>query len=51
MLYTKDPRTGDHLVIDGEEVFRLRTRAEALAVASRLLEARCNAQPDDADRN
>lgn len=35
MLYTKDPRTGDHLVIDGEEVFRLRTRAEALAMASR----------------
>ena len=33
MLYTKDPHTGDHLVIDGDEVFRLRTRAEALAMA------------------
>ncbi len=35
MLYTKDPFTGDHLVIDGDEVLRMRTRAEALAVANR----------------
>lgn len=41
MLYTKDPTTGDHLVIDGEEVFRLRTRAEALAMATRRHEQKC----------
>lgn len=34
MLYTKDPFTGEHLVIDGDQVFRLRSRAEALAIAN-----------------
>ncbi|MGI9625177.1 MAG: hypothetical protein ACR2PK_20290, partial [Acidimicrobiales bacterium] len=41
MLYTKDPYTGDHLVIDGTEVLRLRTRAEALEIATRRHEAAC----------
>ena len=35
MLYTRDPYTGDHLVIDGDEVIRLQTRAEALEIANR----------------
>lgn len=35
MLYRQDPHTLDHLVIDGDEILRLRTRAEALEVASR----------------
>ncbi len=51
MLYTKDPVTGDHLVIDGDDVFRLRTRAEALAMATRLHEEKCAERdrhdPDD----
>jgi hypothetical protein len=41
VLYTKDPRTGDHLVIDGKRVSRFGTRAEALAVAAALHEAQC----------
>ena len=35
MLYTRDPYTGDHLVIDGDEIHRLGTRAEALELANR----------------
>ena len=35
MLYTRDEHTGEHLVIDGDEVLRLQTRAEALEVANR----------------
>lgn len=35
MLYTRDPYTGDHLVIDGDEVYRLDTRREALELANR----------------
>ena len=35
MLDTRDPYTGDHLVIDGDEVYRLGTRAEALELANR----------------
>ena len=34
MLYTRDERTGEHLVIDGDVVLRLRTRAEALEIAN-----------------
>ena len=34
MLYTRDPLTGDHLVVDGDETFRLPTRAEALRLAA-----------------
>lgn len=35
MLYQQDPITGDHLVIDGDVVLRLRTRREALEVANK----------------
>ena len=48
MLYTKDPYTGDHLVIDGDEVFRLRTRAEALAMATRRHEKKCAERAQEA---
>lgn len=41
MLYTRDPRTGEHLVIDGTHVSRYRTRAEALEIATRRYEAQC----------
>ena len=50
MLYTKDPFTGDHLVIDGDQVFRLRTRAEALAMATRRHEAKCAERDQDRTR-
>lgn len=39
LLYTRDPITGDHLVIDGAQVLRLRTRAEALEIANRRYKA------------
>ena len=41
MLYTRDQRTGEHLVIDGADVSRYRTRAEALEIATRRHEAQC----------
>ena len=41
MLYTRDPRTGELLVIDGDNVARFRTRAEALEIATRRHEAQC----------
>lgn len=50
MLYTKDPHTGDHLVIDGDEVFRLRTRAEALSMATRRHEAKCAERAEERTR-
>lgn len=41
MLYTRDPLTGEHLVVDGDEVLRLNSRAEALEIANRrYLESR-----------
>ena len=42
LLYTRDPVTGEHLVIDGAQVLRLRTRAEALEIANRRHEACCS---------
>ncbi len=39
LLYTKDPITGDHMVVDGESVIRTRTRAEALAICNERHEA------------
>ena len=39
LLYTRDPITGEHLVIDGAQVLRLRTRAEALEIANRRYKA------------
>ena len=51
MLYTKDPHTGDHLVIDGDEVFRLRTRAEALAMATRRHEEKCAQRAQEQTRH
>ncbi len=35
MLYRRDPLTLEHLIIDGDEVLRLRTRVEALEIAHR----------------
>ncbi len=44
MLYRRDPHTFDHLVIDGDEILRLRTRAEALEVANRRHRERCEGE-------
>ncbi len=44
MLYRRDPHTFDHLVIDGDEILRLRTRAEALEVANRRRRERGEAE-------
>jgi hypothetical protein len=45
VLCTKDPVTGDYLVVDGDDVIRVRTRAEALVIAHE----RCEASEHDSD--
>ena len=50
LLYTKDPVTGDHLVVDDDSVTRCDTRAEALAICNRRHEdERAEARSTDSD--
>lgn len=50
VLCTKDPVTGDYLVVDGDDVIRVRTRAEALVIAHKRCEASEHDRGDAADQ-